>query len=113
MAGSLPVRFDGKNSQPRRRSPPSTVNSTSRRSTIVPPCGVGFARRIGLAVAPFDYVVDGVLIEALVQAARNVADVRRRQQVRQAPKGMIGRERLLVKDVNGRARDRAASQRLK
>src|ERR1700722_7985640 len=113
MAGSLPVRFDGKNSQPRRRSPPSTINSTSRRSTIVPSCGAGFARGIRLAVDPFGYVVDGVLIEALVQAARNVADVRRRRQVRQAPKGMIGRERLLVKDVNGRPRDLAPSQRLK
>src|SRR6185295_4020151 len=98
MAGSLPVRFDGKNSQPRRRSPPSTVNSTSRRSTIVPPRGAGFARGIRLAVDPFGYVVDGVLIEALGRAKR----VRRRQQVRQAPEGMIGRERLVIKDVNRR-----------
>jgi hypothetical protein len=28
--------FDGKNSQPRNRSRPSTPNSTSRRSTMVP-----------------------------------------------------------------------------
>jgi hypothetical protein len=62
-----------------------------------------------LAVEPFGYVVDRVLIEALVEAARNVSDVRSRQQVRQAPQGMIKRQRLLIEDVNGRARDLAFS----
>ena len=57
MADSGPARFDGKNSQPRRRSPPSTPNSTSRRSTMVFPSearacsaraeSAGFSRRSG------------------------------------------------------------------
>src|SRR6478672_1120172 len=38
--------------------------------------------------------------------------MRSRQQVRQAPEGMIKRQRLLIEDINGRARDLAFSQRL-
>jgi hypothetical protein len=45
ITGSGPARVDGKNSQPRRRSPPSTPNSTSRRSTMVLPPKPGCARR--------------------------------------------------------------------
>jgi hypothetical protein len=44
--GGGPARFDGKNRQPRRRSPPSTPNSTSRRSTMVLPSEARFARGV-------------------------------------------------------------------
>src|SRR5580693_6668299 len=105
MAGSFPACPDGKNSQPRRRSPPSTANSTSRRSTIVLLPGDGLARSMRLGVEPLDYVVNRILIEALIEAARNVTDVRSRQQVRLVAERVIQRQRLLIEDVNGRARD--------
>ena len=64
-----------------------------------------------LGVEPLDYVVNRILIEALIEAARNVTDVRSRQQVRLVAERVIQRQRLLIEDVNGRARDLAFSQR--
>ena len=46
---------------------------------------------IRLGVEPLDDVVDRILIETLVQAARNIADVRGGQQIQLATKGMIER----------------------
>src|SRR5580704_1415966 len=53
-----------------------------------------------LAVPTAD-VLDRVLIEAAVKAARDVADVWRGQQVRQHAERMVERQRLLVKDIDG------------
>jgi len=58
-----------------------------------------------LAVEPTADVLDRVLIEASVKAARDEADVWRGQQVRQRPERMGGRQRLLVKDIDGSTGD--------
>src|ERR1700722_2833863 len=62
------------------------------------------------SVEPLPYIVDRVLIEALIEATRDVADMRCRQQLRLAAKRMIGRQRLLVKDVDPGAGDFAVTQ---
>ena len=111
MAGSFPRRFDGKKGQPRRRSPPSMANSMSRRSTIVLLFSDRLAHGLRLAVQPFDYVVDCVLIEAFVEAARNVSNVRRRQQVRLTAERMIEGQGLLIEYIHGRAGNFAGAQR--
>jgi hypothetical protein len=58
-----------------------------------------------LAVEPTADVLDRVLIEAAVKAARDVADVWRGQQVRQRAERMVERQRLLVEDVDGSTGD--------
>ena len=58
-----------------------------------------------LAIEPTADVLDGVLIEAGVKAARDVADVWRGQQVRQRAERMVERQRLLVKDIDGSTGD--------
>src|SRR5260370_10859974 len=64
-----------------------------------------------LAIEPTADVLDGVLIEAGVKAARDVADVWRGQQVRQRAERMVERQRLLVKDIDGGYRESAQSWR--
>src|ERR1700722_12681948 len=95
MAGCRTDLFLGTNSHPRRRSLPPASNSTSRRSTMT--------------IEPLPDIVDRVLIKALIEAARDVADMRCRQQVRQAAERVIRRQRLLVEDVDRGAGDLAAS----
>src|SRR5271168_5213138 len=58
-----------------------------------------------LSVEPTADVRDRILVEANVKVAGDVADMRRRQQVRQAAERMVERQRLLVEDVNGCASD--------
>src|ERR1700758_1344976 len=58
-----------------------------------------------LAIEPTADVLDRVLIESGVQAARDIADVRGGQYVRQRAKRMVERQRLLVKDIDGSTRD--------
>src|SRR5271169_2669352 len=58
-----------------------------------------------LAIEPTADVLDRVLIEAGVKAARDVADVWRGQQVRQRAERMVEWQRLLVEDIDGRARN--------
>src|SRR5271163_1919028 len=112
MAGCRADLFSGTKSHPRSRSPPSTSNSTSRRSTIMG----SVAKLLQPAsasipgVEPLPDIVDRVLIEARIEATRDVADMRCRQQVRLAAQRMIGRQRLLVKDVDPGAGDFAVSQ---
>src|SRR5580704_17320846 len=65
----------------------------------------------GLAVEPVADVRDGILVEASVKAAGDVADMRRRQQVRQRAERMVERQRLLVEDVDGSAGDRLGFER--
>src|SRR5271165_4390924 len=59
------------------------------------------ASPLSSAVEPTADVRDRILVEALVQPARDVADMRRRQQVRQAAERMVERQRLLVEDIDG------------
>src|ERR1700726_4088967 len=112
MAGCRADLFSGTKSHPRRRSPPSTSNSTSRRSTIMRSVAklLHSASASIPSVEPLPDIVDRVLIEARIEATRDVADMRCRQQVRLAAKRMIGRQRLLVKDVDPGAGDFAVSQ---
>jgi len=65
-----------------------------------------------LTVEPLHDVGDSVPVEALVERARYVADVRGSQQVRQAAERVVARQRLLIEDIDGRARDFAASEGL-
>src|SRR5271156_1096363 len=58
-----------------------------------------------LAVEPPGDVRHRILIEALVQTAGDVADMRRRQYVRQAAERVVERQRLLVEDIDGCAGD--------
>jgi hypothetical protein len=93
--------------------PPSTSNSTSRRSIIMRSVAklLQSASASILSVEPLPDIVDRVLIEAHIQATRDVADMWCRQQVRLAAKRMIGWQRLLVEDVDPGAGDFAASRR--
>ena len=63
------------------------------------------AARGGLAVEPTADVRDRILVESRVEAAGDVADMRRCQQVRQRAERMVKRQRLLVEDVDGCAGD--------
>src|SRR5580700_6214567 len=112
MAGCRADPFSGTKSHPRRWSPPSTSNSTSRRSTIMRSVAklLQSASASPPSVEPLPDIVDRVLIEARIEATRDVADMWCRQQVRLAAKRMIGRQRLLVKDVDPGAGDFAVSQ---
>ena len=56
-------------------------------------------------VEPTADVCDRILVEAGVEAAGDVADMRRCQQVRQRAEGMVERQRLLVENINGRSGD--------
>src|SRR5580704_12503182 len=107
MAGCRADPSSGTMSQPRRRSPPSTPNSTSRRSTIISSVAKRLRRTSAFipGVEPLPDIIDRVLVEARVEAARDVADMRCRQQIRLAAKRMIGWQRLLIKDVNPGAGD--------
>jgi len=58
-----------------------------------------------LAIEPTADVLDRVLIEAGVKAARDVADVWRGQQVRQRAERMVERQRLPLKDIDGSTGD--------
>src|SRR5580658_7520347 len=108
-AGRGPAPVSRAKRQPRRRSPPSTSNSASPRSTIMS----SVAKRSQPVssfipgVEPLPDIVDRVLVETRIEAARDVADMRRGQQVRQAAERMIGRQRPLVEDVDRRAADLA------
>src|ERR1700719_484736 len=64
-----------------------------------------------LSVEPTADVRDRILVEASVKVAGDVADMRRCQQVRQRAERMIDRQRLLVEDIDGCARDRLISKR--
>src|SRR5580700_11404796 len=64
-----------------------------------------------LAVEPAADVLDRVLIEAGVKAARDVADVWGGQQVRQRAERMVERQRLLIKDIDGSTGDRPGFER--
>src|SRR5258705_5034990 len=68
---------------------------------ILPPLSPQDASARCLAVEPTADVLDRVLIEAGVKAARDVADVWRGQQVRQRAERMVERLLLLVKDNDG------------
>src|SRR5260370_26073943 len=108
MAGRGPEPSARTKSHPRRRSPPSTSNSTSRRSIMGPPNEAAYrkgASALSSAVKPPSDVLDRVPVEALVQPARDVADMRRRQQVRQAAERVPWRQRLLVGDIDPCAGD--------
>ena len=59
-----------------------------------------------LAVEPTADVLDRILVEASVEAARDVADMRRRQEVRKAAERVLEQQRLLVEDIDGCAGDR-------
>src|SRR5260370_2178073 len=108
MAGRGPEPSARTKSHPRRRSPPSTSNSTSGRSIMGPRKEAAYrkgASALSSAVKPPSDVLDRVPVEALVQPARDVADMRRRQQVRQAAERVLGRQRLLVEDIDRCAGD--------
>src|ERR1700724_1888266 len=107
MAGCRADLFSGTRSHPRRRSPPSTSNSTSRRSTIMRSVAklLQSASASIPSVEPLPDIVDRVLIEARIEATRDVADVWRGQQVRQRAERMVERQRLLVKDIDGSTGD--------
>src|ERR1700756_5760376 len=66
-------------------------------------CATRSLRR--LAVEPPADVGDRILVEASVEAAGDVADMWRCQQVRQRAERMVERQRLLVEDIDGCASD--------
>jgi hypothetical protein len=47
-----------------------------------------------LAIKPVPDIVDGILVEAGIEIVRDVADMRRGQEVRQTAERIIGRQRL-------------------
>src|SRR5580700_11229024 len=58
-----------------------------------------------LTVEPTADIRDRILVEAGVEAAGDVADMRRCQQVRQRAERMVERQWLLVKDIDGSTGD--------
>src|SRR5258707_1559299 len=66
-----------------------------------------FSSALG-SIQPLRDILHGVTVERLVQSAPNVANVRRRNDVRQLSKRMVFRQRLLIEHIDGRARYSAA-----
>jgi len=58
-----------------------------------------------LTIEPPADIGDRILVEASVEAAGDVADMRRCQQVWQRAERMVERQRLLVEDIDGCAGD--------
>ncbi len=65
-----------------------------------------------LAVQPTADVCDRILVEASVKAAGDIADMRRRQHVRQSAERVLKRQRLLVEDIDRCAGDLLVFKRL-
>src|ERR1700676_4219696 len=64
-----------------------------------------------LAIEPTADVRDRILVEAGVEAAGDVADMRRCQQVRQRAERMVERQWLLVKNIDGSTGDLVGFER--
>ena len=64
-----------------------------------------------MGVEPLPNIRDGILVERLVKTVRYVGDMRRRQYVVQASKGMMRRQWLGVEYVDSRPRDVLVLQR--